>query len=308
MTVSRYKAFFFLFFYFIFINANSIENKIIIKVNDKVVTSYELKNKILTSLILSNQEINQQNINISKPIALKSLIELKIKEIEIKKYKIKISDMELNNNLMQLANNEINKFKDKFKINNLNYEIYKNDLRTELSWRKLIYLLYNKKVEIDESEIDAKLKESLKNSENNNVEYRLTELLINYESKKDREEKIEQLNLDIKKLGFDNTLKKYNVSLNTNNFGDLGWVNAKSMSKNILSAVKNLKINEVSQPIIIGNNLLFLKLKDKRNVSSGLNEKELRENIINMKRNQRFLLFSNSHLSKMKNSALIEYK
>ena len=88
----------------------------------------------------------------------------------------------------------------------------------------------------------------------------------------------------------------------------MGWINAKSLSKNILMAVKNLKINEVSQPIIIGNNLLFLKLNDKRIGSSDVNEKELKENIINLKKNQRFLLYSNSHLSKIKNSALIEYK
>ena len=162
MTRNKYKIFFYLFIYFIFADANSIENKILVKVNHKVITSYELKNKILTTLILSNQEINQQNINISKPIALKSLIELKIKEMEIKKFKIEISDIELNNNLMQLANNEINNFTRKFKINNLDYEIYKNDLRTELSWRKLIYLLYNKKVEIDESEVEVQLKTSLK--------------------------------------------------------------------------------------------------------------------------------------------------
>ena len=228
--------------------------------------------------------------------------------MEIKKFKIEISDIELNNNLMQLANNEINNFTRKFKINNLDYEIYKNDLRTELSWRKLIYLLYNKKVEIDESEVEVQLKTSLKDIKDNDVEYRLTELLVEYESKKDREDKIDQLNLEINKLGFDNVLKKYNVSFNRNNLGDLGWINAKSLSKNILMAVKNLKINEVSQPIIIGNNLLFLKLNDKRIGSSDVNEKELKENIINLKKNQRFLLYSNSHLSKIKNSALIEYK
>lgn len=308
MMVNKYKTFFFLFFYFVFTNTYPVENKIIVKVNEKVITSYELKNKILTSLVLSNQEINQENINISKPIALKSLIELKIKEIEIKKYKIKVTDFELNNNLKQLANNEIDNFKRKFKMNNLNYEIYKNDLKTELSWRKLIYLIYNKKVEIDEAEIDLQIKETLKNSENNNVEYRLTELLIDYESKKDKEEKIKQLNLEIDKIGFDNVLKKYNASINSNNLGDLGWVNAKSLSKNILMAVKNLKINDVSRPIIIGNKMLFLKLKDKRINSSELNEKDLKQSVINLKKNQRFLLYSNSHLSKAKNLALIEYK
>ena len=43
--------------------AISIENKIIAKVENSVLTSHELKNKIRITLVLSNQEINQNNIN-----------------------------------------------------------------------------------------------------------------------------------------------------------------------------------------------------------------------------------------------------
>ena len=41
----------------------SIDNKIIVKVGEEIITSYELKNKILTTLFLSGQEINQSSIN-----------------------------------------------------------------------------------------------------------------------------------------------------------------------------------------------------------------------------------------------------
>ena len=36
------------------------ENKIIVKINDKIISSYEIKNKINTELILRNLEINQE--------------------------------------------------------------------------------------------------------------------------------------------------------------------------------------------------------------------------------------------------------
>ena len=65
-------------------------------------------------------------------------------------------------------------------------------------------------------------------------------------------------------MGFDQTLIKYNESLNKDNLGDLGWVNSKSLSKNILSAIEDLKLNEVSEPIVIGNSILYLKVIDKR--------------------------------------------
>ena len=63
-----------------------MRNKIIVKLDNQIITSLELKNKIRTNLILSNQEINQKNIDKVKSIALNALINFKIKEFEIKKY------------------------------------------------------------------------------------------------------------------------------------------------------------------------------------------------------------------------------
>ena len=36
---------------------SQINNKILLKVGNKIITNYDLQNKILTSLILSNQEL-----------------------------------------------------------------------------------------------------------------------------------------------------------------------------------------------------------------------------------------------------------
>ena len=44
----------------------SSQNKIVEKVQNQIITSYELKNKIKLILFLSNQELNQQNINMTK--------------------------------------------------------------------------------------------------------------------------------------------------------------------------------------------------------------------------------------------------
>ena len=67
-----------------------MKNKIIVKVDNNIITAYELKNKLKTSLILSNQEINQINIDKNKRRALTYLINLKLKKNELTKYKINL--------------------------------------------------------------------------------------------------------------------------------------------------------------------------------------------------------------------------
>ena len=68
----------------------NLNNKILIKVEDKVITNFDIKNKIISSLILSGQEINQKNINKLKEQTVNHLIQLRLKEIELSKHDFKI--------------------------------------------------------------------------------------------------------------------------------------------------------------------------------------------------------------------------
>ena len=77
--------FFFLQNILCFNNLASKENKIIVKVEDKIISSYDVKNKINTLLVLSDMPISQKNIDDVKNSALKSLIDIKLKMTEIEK-------------------------------------------------------------------------------------------------------------------------------------------------------------------------------------------------------------------------------
>ena len=92
------KFIFFIFFIYFFSTSLSltIENKIIVKVGNEIITSYDLENEIKTYLIINKLEINQQNINQNKEIALKKIIGKKIKEKEIKKYNVEIFTIQHN--------------------------------------------------------------------------------------------------------------------------------------------------------------------------------------------------------------------
>ena len=95
------KNFFINFFFIIYLFSlekilASSQGKILLKVENEIITNYEVKNKILTLLLLSNQELNQQNINKYKKEVLNILIENKLKKIEIEKYKIKKDNDKVN--------------------------------------------------------------------------------------------------------------------------------------------------------------------------------------------------------------------
>ena len=283
-------------------------SKIILKIENEILTEFEIRNKILSTLILTNKDINQTNINELKKNALDSLIQYKLRKIEVSKYNFKDDPIQLNNYLVSLTSNNLTKLKDQFKENNLDYELFLDEIKTQFKWQKLIYQIYSKKIQIDEEILNKEIKEMLK-KEISIEEYKISEIEVSLNNDASDDKKINNLENLIKNEGFEVSALKYSIAESSSNKGDIGWINSKSLSKEVYNSISALKIGEVSKPIIRQSSVLFFKLTDKKvSKSNNLNINELRKNIINRKKNELFNLYSRSHLSKLKNNSLIEYK
>ena len=102
---------------------------------------------------------------------------------------------------------------------------------------------------------------------------------------------------------------KFSISTSSSNKGDIGWVNEKSLSKDIYDIISIMKIDTVSEPIKRLNSILFLKLVDKRQIKlNKIDITNLKKKLLDSKKNELFNLYSSSHLSKLKNSSFIDYK
>ena len=84
-------------FIFIFLNNliftnlySKIDNTILIKVGESLITSLDVQNEIVTNLVINKKEINQENINNSKQFAIKNLINKSIKKVRLINIKLKI--------------------------------------------------------------------------------------------------------------------------------------------------------------------------------------------------------------------------
>ena len=296
--------------FFISISGKSfsqINNKILLKVGNKIITNYDLQNKILTSLILSNQEINQKNIDKLKKQSIDSLVQKKIKEIELERFNYQISQSRINDYLRGISiNYEIN-LEDKFKQNNISYDIFLDEIKTQLKWQQHIFNIYSPKIEINQEAVNLEANNILKKNKSI-TEFRLAEVQISINNDEMDKSKIENLINLINEIGFENTALKFSISSTSEIKGDLGWINSNSLSKNILKIVNNLKIGEISQPIIGQGSATILKLIDKKKSDiKNINIDNLRKNLINNKKNELFNLYSRNLLSKLKNTTLIEY-
>ena len=301
-------VYFLLSYFFLNISHAIIENSIVVKIDSQIITNFEIKNKILGSLILSGKEINQKNINSLKKQSLESLIQSKIKFLEISKHNFSISDDQINQYLNSISSNDIPNLRDKFISNNLDFNLLLEEIETEFKWQKLIYQIYSKQINIDPNLIKNELTELI-NKNSKIKEYELSELEIFIDENDKDGKKIKKISDQIKFEGFEKTALNFSVADSSPNKGYIGWVSSKALSKDIFNILDKMTSGEISKPIRKQNNILFLKINNirKKNLED-IDVEDLEKKIIDNKKNELFNLFSRSHLSRIRNNSLIEYK
>ena len=309
MKIKFITTSFILIFLFFYNSANAkFQNNIIVKIENEIITNFEIKNKILSTLVLSNQEINQKNINNIKSKALDSLTQLTLKKIELSKYNISDDLNQINRYLNSISSNDINSLKLKFEKNNVEFDLFIEEIKTEFKWQKFIYEVYSKKINIDGVSLDGEVKKILKDKVDM-TEYRISEIEVERKLSQPSKDIILDIQKKIDQLGFETTALNYSVATSSSNKGDLGWINTKSLSNKIFNILSKMNINDVSSPIEKQNVIIFLKLTDKRKTKAeNIDINELKKKLISQKKNELFNLYSRSHLSKLKNKSLIEYK
>ena len=170
---------------------SQINNTIIISVGDYPITKVDLLNEIKLIAILSNTEINKNNREQIKSLAVKSLIKRNIKEGEIKKRNIfKYNRKQLNalilNTSKKLGVNEEG-LKQILQNNNLSYQKLINRFEVDLKWNYMIFQIYKNKISLNTAEIENKIKmrvENLQNPSDTNKINTIKEEIINNEKEK----------------------------------------------------------------------------------------------------------------------------
>ena len=176
------KIIFFITIYFLSttLGFSNISLKIVMKINNEIVTTYDIE-KEKNYLLALNSKLNQISENQLIMLAKKSLTKEIIRKIEILKY------IELNQDNPQIdsvLNNLINKlnFSNKNEFENYlqNFDVSIDDLKKKIDieneWKNMIYIKYNKSVNINKEDLMLKIDNLVKN--NYIQEYNLSEIIF----------------------------------------------------------------------------------------------------------------------------------
>ena len=285
---------------------NAIENKILFKVNNKIITSIDIQNEMnyLNSINPSFKNLeNEKMFEISK----NSLIRNKIKEITIEKMIKKIeldnSDFEriLISNYLNLGINNIIELKEYLLKFDINIQTLEKRIAIESFWNQIIYDMYFKSIKINLDEIKKNIIEN-----NTQKEYLLSEIVFDLGIEENFDEKLKDITQSIEEKGFENSALIFSISETVNVGGRLGWISENSINQEILNEILNTKINDYTQPIRIPSGFLILKISETRETEKNINLDEEIKKIVKLKTNEQLNQYSNLFFNKIKKDFKID--
>ena len=303
------KIIFFITIYFLSttLGFSNISLKIVMKINNEIVTTYDIE-KEKNYLLALNSKLNQISENQLIMLAKKSLTKEIIRKIEILKY-IELNqdnsqiDSVLNNLIKRLNFSNKNEFENYLQNFDVSIDDLKKKIEIENEWKNMIYIKYNKSVNINKEDLMLKIDNLVKN--NYIQEYNLSEIIFSTKNNTTYNDEFNKIKNSIEDNGFENTANLYSISDSSKVGGKIGWVAKKNLSVAIIDKIKNLKKYQYSEPIKIGNDFLILKINETRKKPFEMDKEAELEKMIMIETTKQLDKFSNIFYNRIKLNAKI---
>jgi peptidyl-prolyl cis-trans isomerase SurA len=297
----KFLLFFGLIFFIFNSNSISLENKILVKIENQIITSIDVNNEYKYLVALNPSLKNSKKDDILK-LSKRSILQEKIKKIEIEKnfnnpqIPQEFLEQILKNVYSKIGFTNLDDFKEYLISNNIDFENVRNKLEIEALWNELILIKFSSKVKVNEKV----LRERIKDNDQYLKSYLLSEISFEVSNLKELDKKFQEISKIINDKGFDYAALRYSISPSSNLGGKLDWINENSLNKNIIEAIKNLNINDFTKPINIPGGFLILQVNDVKNTKIELDiDKELKK-LVNYEKNNQLNQYSKIYFNKIK--------
>ena len=303
------KFFIILILFNLTINFSVSQSEIFIKakVNNEIITNLDVKNE-KNYLIALNPKLKTLEDNKLERYAVDSIINEKIKKIEIENYfEIFEDEVVIGNILTDLYSNigigDLNEFENYLKNNGIDINQVRKKISIEVAWNEYIVKKFSYAIKIDENKIREKVN---KIDRDNIIEnFLLSEIIFTLTSKDKLEDKFKLIKDSISSIGFEESAKVFSLSESKNNGGSVGWVYKSQLSKKIAEKIEKLEIGQFTDPIPTQGGFMILKLSDKKNEKLKINKTEELKNAINYEKNRQLTRYSTLQYKRIYNKATI---
>lgn len=244
-------------------------------VNDDLITVYDLTQRISLVVAFSNLPDTPQTRQSVAPDVLRRLIAEKIRMQEARRLKIEVPQANIDNTVADIERSNgmppggLVQFMQSRRIDK---ETLEQQVRADLTWIQTVAALFRGLVNISDQEIEDELNKL--RAAAGKKEYLLSEIVLSYDERpqsqveQEAARMIEQLKAG---ASWTSVAQTFSRAASANDGGDIGWTPVSSLPVPIATALGNMQVGQVSNPVHTDDGIYIVHLRDTR-VAQGIPE------------------------------------
>ena len=291
---------------FTFADSKAESLKIAAVVNDEIISTRDLQNRVNLFLMTTRIPLNPQTKNMIFSRVLNNAIEEKIKLQAAEKEGIKISPQELADSVQQFEkNNQINtgELKKILAQNKVDMDAFENQMKADMAWVRLVRRKIYSDAQITQKELEKAMADA--KTDLSTPKYFVSEIYIRKKDAKDLSVLVNNLRQDPR---FELYAMQFSQSPTAANGGRLGWLNKGKLPEEIEKKLDKMHEGEISDPILYGEGYYIVRLDKTFDPKVDKPEIPTQNDMKKFLENQKMEEFSKKYLQDLHQKAVIELR
>lgn len=235
-------------------------------VNDLVISSYDLDQRVKLVLLSSGIPNTPENVTRIRGQVLRSLVDEYLKAQEAQRLNITVSQEEVDQafeRIAQRSNMTADQITETLKEGGISRATLEQQIRIDMAWNRAMQQRFAPLVTVGDNEIDEVMRRL--QEESGEPRYLVSEILISFDNPGHADEiaaGAQRLADQIRQgAPFEAVARQFSQSASAANGGDIGWVHASQLPDGVREVVTQMQPDMVSDPIRTLNGFYIIALK-----------------------------------------------
>ena len=280
--------------------------KIAAVVNDEIISTRDLQNRVNLFLMTTRIPLNPQTKNMIFGRVLNNAIEEKLKLQAATKEGITISPKELATSIQQfeknnnISNGELKKI---LAQNKVDMDTFESQMKADMAWVRLVRRKMYSDAQVTQKELEKAMADA--KTDLSTPKYFVSEIYIRKKDAKDLSVLVNNLRQDPR---FELYAMQFSQSPTAANGGRLGWLNKGKLPEVIEKKLDKMHEGEISDPILYGEGYYIVRLDKTFDPKVDKPQMPTQNDMKKFLENQKMEEFSKKYLQDLHQKAVIELR
>lgn len=247
---------------------------ILATVNDSVITGFDLRQRMLLLIAMTQVQPTQENIPAIQQQALNALIDERLQNQELAKYEdLKVTDEEVDREIAGMAQ-EVGATPESYlhflTQGGIRPATFREQIRTQMGWSQLVGGRFQSRARVSKGAVEAALRQASEAA--SKKQYLIGEIYIEASRVGGQQAALNGANQLVAQMvqgaPFQAVAQQFSAAPSATRGGDAGWVVEGSVPPNLQIALDQLEAGQLSRPIPVEGGVYIIYMRDKRDGAS----------------------------------------